>query len=288
MSRESEYLLDIARRHAARYVAHLHPTAILLAGSAATDDVDGYADVDLICYYEAMPPEAQFRAVWEHWHEATGVRHGPWSAAGLGEHCTVGGVEVQIGHFPIDVVERDVVAVTEAFNTDAVLHKKVLGLLEGLPLHGGDTIARWQARLAAYPDGLARAMVEQHLRGIFPVWYYREHLARRDAALWQQQALVEAALHILGVVAGLNRRYYSSVELKRTRRLVTTLPIAPAHLVARLEALLTGDRTTAVEQVEAIVREVIALVERHLPGADTTVLRRQPGEREQAWAVLAP
>jgi hypothetical protein len=266
MSRESEYLLDIARRHAARYVAHLHPAALLLAGSAATGDVDGYAAVDLICYYEAMHPKAQFRAVRAHWHEATGVRHGPWNEVGLGEHCTVGGVAVQIGHFPIEVVERDIVAVTEAFNTDAVLHQKVLGLLEGVPLHGGATIARWQARLAAYPDGLARAMVEQHLRGIVPVWYSREHLARR-----------EAALHILGVVAGLNRRYYSAVDLKRTRRLVATLPIAPAHLVARLEALLTGDWAAAVAQVEAIVREVIALVERHLPGADTTVLRRQPG-----------
>jgi hypothetical protein len=38
------------------------------------------------------------------------------------------------------VVERDIVAVTEAFNTDAVLHQKVLGLLEGVPLHGGATI----------------------------------------------------------------------------------------------------------------------------------------------------
>jgi hypothetical protein len=258
---------------------------MLLAGSAATGDVDGYADVDLICYYEVMPPEARFRAAREHWHGATGVRHSPWNEVGIGEQCTIGGVEIQVGHFPLAMVEQDIVAVTEAFSTDAVLHKKVLGLLEGLPLHGGDTIARWQVRLAAYPEGLARAMVEQHLRGIFPVWYYQAHLARRDAALWQQQALVEAALHILGVVAGLNRRYYSSVELKRTRRLVATLPIAPANLVARLEALLTGDWAAAVEQVEAIMREVVALVERHLPGADTTVMQRQPGEREQVWIV---
>ena len=285
MSSARDYLLDIARRHAAFYVAHLHPAAILLAGSTATGDVDSYADVDLICYYEVMPPEAQFRAMREHWHGAAGVRLSPWSEVGIGEQWTIGGVEVQVGHFPIAMVEQDIVAVTEAFSTDAVLHKKVLGLLEGLPLHGGDTIAHWQARLAAYPEGLARAMVEQHLRGIFPVWYYQTHLARRDAALWQHQTLVEAALHILGVVAGLNRRYYSSVELKRTRHLVATLPIAPANLVARLEALLTSDWAAAVEQVEAITREVIALIERHLPGADTTVLRRQPGERAQAWAV---
>ena len=287
MRNERDYLLGIARQHATLYLAHVGPTAILLTGSAATGDVDGYADVDMLCYYDAMPPEARFRAVREQWHGATGVHHDQWNESGIGEQCTMGGVEVQVGHFPLASVERDIAAATEAFSTDAVLHKKVLGLLQGVPLHGADTIARWQARLVDYPDGLARALVEQHLRGIFPLWYYREHLARRDARLWLHQTLAEAALHLLGVLAGLNRRYYSSVELKRTRSLVAAMPIAPDNIVARLETLLTSDLTAAVEQLEVIVREVVALVERYLPEANTAVLRRRPGDREQPWAVPA-
>jgi hypothetical protein len=287
MRNERDYLLGIARRHAALYVAHVRPSAILLTGSGATGDVDGYADVDLLCYYDAMPPEAQLRAVREQWHGATGVHHDAWNASGIGEQCTMGGVEVQVSHFPVASVERDIAAATEAFSTDAVLHKKLLGLLQGVPLHGADTITRWQTRLADYPDGLAQALVEQHLRGIFPVWYYGERLAHRDAALWLHQALAEAALHILGVLAGLNRRYYSSIELKRTRSLAAAMPIAPDKIVARLETLLASDLLAAAEQLEVIVREVVALVERYLPETNIAVLRRQPGDREQPWAVPA-
>ncbi|MFN8541447.1 MAG: hypothetical protein U0232_28730 [Thermomicrobiales bacterium] len=266
-------------------MAHTRPVAILLAGSAATGEVDCFADLDLLCYYEAMPPEARFRAARERWRGATGVRHDPWNEVGIGEVCAIDGVEVQVGHFLVGAVERDIAAVTEVFSTDAVLHKKILGLVEGRALHGEAVIARWQGRLAEYPDGLAWAMVEQHLRGIFPVWYYREHLARRDAELWWRQALVEGALHILGVLAGLNRRYFSAMQLKRTRALVAAMPIAPAQIVGRLEQLLSVDVVEATERIEGIVREVLELVVRWMPEANIAVMLRQPGEREKRWEV---
>src|SRR5689334_19030587 len=79
LSDRNDFLLGVARRQAALYVAHTRPVAILLAGSAATGDVDGYADLDLICYYATMPPEAWFRAARERWQGATGVRHDPWN-----------------------------------------------------------------------------------------------------------------------------------------------------------------------------------------------------------------
>jgi predicted nucleotidyltransferase len=47
---------------AAAYVVHTQPRAILLVGSAATGEVDGYSDVDLILYYDLVPVGRRSRA----------------------------------------------------------------------------------------------------------------------------------------------------------------------------------------------------------------------------------
>lgn len=283
MADHRDFLHGLARQQAARYVAHTGPEAILLTGSAATGAWDGYADLDLICFYPTNPPEAAFLAARAAWVDATDRRADRWNTSGIGEVAVVHGVEVQVGHFPLATAERDIAAATKDFATDAVLHKKLLGIIEGQPLHGGATIAGWQARLAAYPDGLARAPVEQHLKAIFPLWFYRDHLARRDAAIWQRQALAEASLHLLGVLAGLNRRHFSATQLKRTRALVATLLVAPPDLAARLERLLAADVPTAIGLLEGLTGEVLALVARELPGVDIGVMARPPGAREQPW-----
>jgi hypothetical protein len=158
------FLRGLARQQAARYVAHTRPEAILLTGSTATGDADEYADLDLICFYTTMPPEAAFLAARAAWAEATDVRADPWNTSGIGEVAVVASVEVQVGHFPLAAAERDIAAATGDFATDAVLHKKLLGIIEGVPLHGDATIASWQARLTAFPDGLARALVEHLYR----------------------------------------------------------------------------------------------------------------------------
>lgn len=56
------------------------------------------------------------------------------------------------------------------------------------------------------------------------------------------------AQHLLGVIAGLNRRYYSPFQLKRVHRFVNQLDIAPADFSDRLELLFHADIASAAEQ----------------------------------------
>src|SRR5262249_51505366 len=108
------------------------------------------------------------------------------------------------------------------------------------------------------------------------------------ARLWTQEMLVESAFNILGVLAGLNRRYYSAFQFKRMRAFVGALPIAPDALSDRLDALLTAEPELAIAQFETLVGETVALVNRQMPEIDTACLVPRLGERHAPWRPETP
>ena len=94
--------------------------------------------------------------------------------------------------------------------------------------------------------------------------------------------LVESAYNLLGVLAGLNRLWFTSFQFKRARAFVSQLTIAPSGLGDRLEALFELESTAAVAELEALVAETQVLLAEHMPGFDSA-MRRGPGTREIPW-----
>ena len=47
----------LARRLAGSYIAHAQPRVFLLVGSAAIGEADEYSDLDLLVYYDHVPPQ---------------------------------------------------------------------------------------------------------------------------------------------------------------------------------------------------------------------------------------
>jgi hypothetical protein len=192
-------------------------------------------------------------------------------------------VECQLHHTTIAERERQMATVLEGYSTTSLVQKAIGGLLDGAMLHGEDLIATWRRRAAAFPDGLAEAMVQHYLR-FFPLWQVQERLATRDATLWYHQELVASAQNILGVLAGLNRLYYVPFQFKRQRAFIGKMRLAPERLAARLDDLFVLDRATAAVELERLVTETIVLVEAHWPGVDTASVRRLLGARQQPWS----
>jgi hypothetical protein len=163
---------------------------------------------------------------------------------------------------------------------ESPLQKAVEGILDGLPLHGPELIERWRSRVADYPDSLRRAMIERHWR-FFPLWYVDGQVAERDALLWRQEILVNAAFDLLAVLAALNRLYFTRFQLKRMRKLVGRMRLAPPDLADRLERLFEAE--DAAHEFERLVAETQALVAAELP--DLELRLRQPiGARRERWA----
>jgi hypothetical protein len=127
-------------------------------------------------------------------------------------------------------------------------------------------------------------MVEHYLK-FFAIWGMQERLAKRDTTLWYYQILVESAQNLLGVLSGLNHLYYSTFQFKRMSKFIEQMEIAPEHLAFRLEGLFHTEVQIAVNQLEALVREAIELIEIHLPQVDTTSAKRKIGWKQQPWEI---
>jgi predicted nucleotidyltransferase len=166
---------------------------------------------------------------------------------------------------------------------DSPLQKVLSGLLESLPLYGEPLIERWRARVRDYPEPLQRAVIERYWN-FYPLWYYGESMAARDAELWRLDMLLEAAFNLLGVLAGLNRLYFTRFQLKHVRALIAKMEFAPPRLADRLESLFRLEPDAAATELERLVEETRALVATELPDLELP-LPFAPGTRQQAWAI---
>lgn len=283
-SAESRYLRTLAHRVADVYLLHTAPAAILLTGSAALGLADRYSDLDLICYHDSPPTEdatVRARAALD----ATGfIPIGSQEHGQFAEQFAVDGVVCQVAHTTIAAWEAEMRAVLEDLDVTAPIQKAMTGLVDGIPLHGEAVLSAWKARVENYPDALARAMIAHHLR-LFPIWYIAPSLPARDAMVWVQQILVEGAQHLLGILAGLNRRYYSEFQFKHMRAFVAGLRVAPPDLAARIDGLFAMEQSAAILALEALVGETVALVKATMPDVDTSAADGRIGKRHPPWTL---
>jgi hypothetical protein len=175
-------------------------------------------------------------------------------------------------------------AVLEDFEPATFVEKAIIGMMDGLALHGNDVISRWQERAASYPEELSRATVEHYLQ-FYPLWLAAEQWQSRDATIFFNQMLVEVSLNMLGVLAGLNRHYFSTFQFKRLHHFADALHFAPDRLADRIDESFSLDPVGAGMVIERLVEEIVLLVEAHMLEVDTTPVRQNLGKRQRPWHV---
>jgi hypothetical protein len=284
-------LRALAQRLADSYRAHAQARAILLVGSAATSDADEYSDLDMLVYYDSVPSEDAVaegpRALGAESYRGTAWsdESGQPDERGFSERYSLDGVECQVGHISVGAFEREIarLVVDNEFNEE--LLKIMSGLFEGLPLFGEELIERWR-RKAGYTEELQRTTIEKRWK-FFPWWYFQERLRTRDATAWRYDVLVQSAYGIVGVLAALNRLYFSTFEFKRAGKFISRLDVAPVNLAARLDALFDSDERRSTAELERLVAETQALVAQRFPDIDLALewggKPTPPGERESPW-----
>jgi hypothetical protein len=94
--------------------------------------------------------------------------------------------------------------------------------------------------------------------------------------------LVEAAFNLLAVLSALNRLYFARFQLKRMRKLVDAMSLAPPRLAGRLEQLFQLPAREAADELGRLVVETRGLVHAELPDLELP-LRRPPGTAVRPW-----
>jgi hypothetical protein len=279
----SRHLRELARRITAVYLRHMALSGAILTGSGARGDADRYSDLDLIMYADEVPPAEAASAAQRELGAGPAVvllAHGP---NGFLDQFPLDGVQCQVGVIPAADVDDELDGLlVEHEGLDTPVGKIATGLLEGIPLHGEELLGRWRARVADYPQGLREAMVKHWWR-FFPLWYHEQALASRDAGLWRQEELVNAAYALVGTLAGVNRLYFARFEFKRQRAFLEKLSVAPARFADRLESLFALPPADAIAELGALVLETQAIVQRELPGIDVTLRRPPGGAQVEPW-----
>jgi hypothetical protein len=273
-SADSLRLRAIAARIIGSFEQHAPPRAVLLAGSAGEGIADELSDLDLIAYYDRLPPAPAIRA----WRRAVGVLS-PGARirarSGWTDMWQMDGVECQGGGLLVAAVEKLLKDLRSGRDPDSPSQQKVaMGLLHGMPLRDDGLIAGWHERLREFPEALARSMAQHHLR-LFPYWASRRQLAARDAFLFEVQSLLDGSFHILGALSAVNSLYFTTFQLKRMRSHISGMQTAPPELAERLEALFTAPRDVAAGELHRLVAETVDIVAARFPDLDTSGIRRQ-------------
>jgi hypothetical protein len=278
------YLRGLAARLGDAHVATCGADAVLLVGSAAEGISDEWSDIDLVLFYDNFPSL-------ESLHEAV-ARFAPTASVPLGgdvehgvllEQHTIDGVACQLVHQTFDAWRAQAATVLEQLETESPAQKALQGLHDGVVLHGDDRIAALRAG-AAYPDALRTAMVAQNIT-IFPLWRLQGSLRSRDADLWQRAEIVSGLQRLLGALAGLNRKWFSTFQLKKLGRLCDSFEDAPVDLAARVHATLSAPTAEAVLLLRELVADTAAVIERQMPDVDTGPLRRLLGAPMEPWTL---
>jgi len=277
----SDRLRALARRVAAAHVvAGSPPPMALVSGSTVDDIADARSDVDMSVVYGRLPPEADLRAACA----AAGGLPWFWQAGSLADGSlvvafTLDGVEVQIAYSDVATLEREIDEVVVRHNPDTPLHKLAEGVLKAEPLLDADRLRALQAKVAAFPPALSRAMA-QHFIGRVTPWRTIAQLLHRDAALWCRELQVKACYKLIGALAGLNGVYFTTFQFKRMTRFAAKLKRAPADLPGRIDALLRAETGAAFDALHALEGEVIELLVDEWPDLDLAPVH----ERRAAYA----
>lgn len=281
---QSDYLLTLGKKILEPYTRLPNARAAMITGSVAEGISDFYSDLDMTVYYEnALPEEAELARI----RQENGAPERAWllgdrAEGSIAEAYELHGIQAQIGHATITTWENDIAEVLERANADTPLHKAMSGTLEAITVYGDEYMNAWRAKISNYPDGLRRSMVEQHLK-FFPYWNVQKQLAARDATIWHYQILTEAAYNLVGVLAGLNRLYFTTFQFKKMRRLLGAMTLLPENFAERIEDLFRLEPAAAAILLETLVREVVRLVEREMPDVDVSAVTKSLGKRRSPW-----
>jgi hypothetical protein len=283
-SSPSEIILALGRRVLTPYANLPGVACAALTGSAAEGLSDHHSDLDSTVYYDTLPPEDQIRAIREQVRGSPlKFSMGSYADGEFIESFYVDGVECQVGHTTVAKWESDIAKTLAGEDPASPLHKAMSGTLISIAIRGNDRLETWKARIRTYPDTLRLAMVRHHLK-FFPIWGVLDRTYTRDGALWMRQVLVESSFNLIGVAAGLSRKYFTPFQFKRATLYINGLTLKPNNLAQRVEALWTVPIPAAASDLRQLVTETTTLVERELPEADTAAVHKALDRNDKPWA----
>jgi predicted nucleotidyltransferase len=238
VSERDARLRAVAERVTADLPGHVED--VVLTGSTSRGTADELSDVELLVISETLPETLRLDDLQT------------WSPGVEGAHWFGGifdGEYVELVWWTPAYVEERVAGLAAGKFVDHHRLRTAEAIVNGIPLRG-ERHADWCARLAAYPEGLAAAIVDDVTDTWIEPLRSQASLLRPGDSLMLAERLVDDAQRLLQVVFAVNEAWEPG--WKRLPERLEPLALKPDQLAERLDAAirsldLQGMRTLAAE-----------------------------------------
>lgn len=270
MTEHSVWRISLAHKIAPAFTANPKVEACFVFGSAALGISDQYSDLELAFIWLQLPSAEELQAA----AQSIGVKE--WEIEPYGkakqawlEQFYMYGMKVEAGHWARDGMDNIVTDVVERYNVsqNGLLFEKqatVSHLQRGVVLYGEDIIKHWQTRLSPYPEELAVAMVQKHLK--FRAFDGQQILTERLEIPMLYENNCAIVRWLLNLLFGLNRIYHPG--FKWTRYWIQQMNVKPSDFFERLERIFQSDAVSGTHELRRLIEETFELIEQHLPQID--------------------
>jgi len=271
MNRATEWRLERARRVAAVYAENPKLAALVVAGSVGTGRADELSDTELDLYWDQPPTDEDRRSVIER-VQGEIVYYMPLEDDEWSDAYLVDGLKIEVSSFLVPTIDRYVADVMERYDTATEKQLRFAALQHSIPLHGEDLVHTWRERIAPYPDQLAENLIREHVG--FWGWGLVELCVERGDLLLGYNMLTKVQLDILVVLLALNRTYLAHPRGKWLIHVCEGMRIKPARLAERMLFALRQGSLEGAREMDGVISETLALVEREFAQIDLTDIRR--------------
>ena len=242
MNERSKTLRARADRVAALLPSHVED--VVLTGSTSRGIADELSDIELLVISEELPEELPLEEL-QSW--SPDVEGAQWYGGFFdGEY-------VELIWWTPAYVEERVAGLAAGKFVDHRRLRTAEAIVHGIPLRG-ERHADWCARLAAYPPGLAAAIVDDVADTWIEPLRSQTSLLRPGDSLMLAERIVDDAQRLLQVVFAVNETWEPG--WKRLPARLESLAIKPERLAERIDEAI---RTLDLRAMRTLAAEALAL-----------------------------
>ncbi len=202
MNYESQWRLEKGKHVAALYAQNPKLCALVVAGSVARDWADEWSDIELDLFWNEPPTDEDRKSVIEAFN-GTIEYYFPLEGDEWSDAYFLDGLKFEISSFLVTTIDEYIRAVMARYDIDTDKQLRFAALQNSIPLHGAEQVEIWRAKLALYPDELARRVIAANIE--FGGWNGVEMLFARGDLLLAYDLLVKVQKQVMTVLLALNR-----------------------------------------------------------------------------------
>lgn len=245
----------------------------LLGGSPARGLADRYSDMDVVLYWDKLDAAwIKSRPLECYGCKFRTLLDMPQHQAML-EIYTLDGLIVEMGHATTASLRAEIKEVAVDCKVVPPTISSIGGFLDAWPVHRAGRYREIRKAIPAYPRGLAVKVIEHNL-GFFWKGCLRNQGLARGELLFVYDGMSAMLKRLINILAAVNGLYFWAGEPRWIDHWQGRMEHCPKKLWLRIVRMYRGAPGKALEELAALVDEVLSLVVNHFPEVDMSPVKQ--------------